>query len=76
MIYPHDSSSDNSVRLSVALVAFAVETSRMATSSSVLSEEMFFDVIFYVLSFPPGVYVGISNLITSILGPSTLTLEK
>ena len=30
-------------------------------------------VMFYVFSFPPGVYVGTLNLIASIPGPSVLT---
>ena len=32
-------------------------------------------VMFYIFSFPPGVYDGTSNLIASILGPSILTLN-
>ena len=31
--------------------------------------------MFYVFSFPPGVYVGTFNLIVSIPGPSILTLN-
>ena len=38
------------------------------SSSSVLSGKCF--GVFYVCSFPPGVYVGTLNLITSIPGPS------
>ena len=38
-----------------------------------LSEKCF--VVFYVFSFPPGVYVGTLNLIASIPGPSILTLS-
>ena len=37
-----------------------------------LSEKCF--VVFYVFSFPLGVYVGTLNLIASIPGPSSLTL--
>ena len=37
-----------------------------------LSEKCF--VVFYIFSFPPGVYVGTENLIASIPGPSILTL--
>ena len=33
-------------------------------------------VVFYVFSFPPGVYVGTLNLIASIPGPSILTFYK
>ena len=40
-------------------------------SSSVLSEKCF--DVFYVFSFPPGVYVGASNVIARIPGPSVLT---
>ena len=32
-------------------------------------------VMFYVFSFPPGVYVGTSNLVASIPGPSFLTFH-
>ena len=42
-------------------------------SSCVLSEKCF--VMFYVFSFPPGVYVGTLNLIASNPGPSVLTLH-
>ena len=38
-----------------------------------LSEKRF--VLFYVLSFPAGVYVGTLNLIVSIPDPSILTLD-
>ena len=44
-------------------------------SSCVLSEKCF--VVFYVFSFPPGVYVGTSNLIAPTkpeVGKSTLLL--
>ena len=40
--------------------------------SCVLSEKCF--VVFYVFSFPPGVYVRTLNLIASIPGPYILTL--
>ena len=40
-------------------------------SSSVLSEKYF--VVFYVFSFPAGVYVGTLNLIAPIPDPSILT---
>ena len=32
-------------------------------------------VVFYVFSFPAGVYVGTLNLISSVPGPSILTLH-
>ena len=32
--------------------------------------------MFYVFSFPPGVYVGTFDLIASISGPSILTLRR
>ena len=40
-------------------------------SSCMLSDECF--VVFCVLSFPPGVYVGTLNLNASFPGPSILT---
>ena len=33
-------------------------------------------VVFYVFSFPPGVYVGTLNLIASFSGPSILTFVE
>ena len=41
---------------------------KYSLTSCVLSEKCF--VMFYVFSFPPGVYVGTLNLIASIPGPT------